>query len=79
MAERIYIPLLDEGMDVWRPVEAWKIDESTYIVLRPDDYDPADEHWEFPPGSTVVVERRDTPQGKILAAVRSTQPDRRTA
>ena len=79
MAETIYIPLLDEGVDVWRPAPAWKIDRDTYIVLRPNDYDPEDEHWEFPPGSTVICERRQNANGAFLAAVRSAQSDRQTA
>jgi hypothetical protein len=79
MAEQIHIALLDEGVDVWRPVPAWRIGPSTYIVLRPDDYDADEEKWEFPPGSTVVAEPRQTSGGTILAAVRATQPDRQTA
>jgi hypothetical protein len=79
MADQIYIPLLDEGVDVWRPAPAWKIGPETYIVLRPDDYDPSSETWQFPPGSTVIAKHRQTSEGNILAAVRSTRPDRQTA
>jgi hypothetical protein len=79
MADTIYVALLDEGTDVWRPAPAWKINPSTYIVLRPDDYDPDDEKWEFPPGSTVVVEPRKFQDANVLAAVRSAQADRQTA
>ncbi|MEO6437467.1 MAG: hypothetical protein ABIP55_17115 [Tepidisphaeraceae bacterium] len=79
MAGQIYIALLNEGVDVWRPAPAWKVGPGTYIVLRPDDYDPQVETWQFPPGSTVVCEDRPSPDGTILAAVRSTQPDRQTA
>src|SRR5690242_19655124 len=49
MADEIYIPLVDEGVDVYRPAPAHQIGPSTYIVLRPDDYDPEDENWAFPP------------------------------
>jgi hypothetical protein len=79
MAEQIYVPLLDEGVDVLRPAPAWKIADHTYIILRPSDYDPDDEKWQFPPGSTVVVEPRKTSTGNVLVATRSTQPDRQTA
>jgi hypothetical protein len=79
MSDTIYIALLDEGVEVWRPAPAWKIGANVYIVLRPDDYDPDDERWEFPPGSTVLVEARQTSKGKLPTAVRATQADRQTA
>jgi hypothetical protein len=79
MTETIYMPLLGEGIDVWRPVPAWRIGDDTYIVLRPDDYDPAIETWAFPPGSTVVCEPRRVSDGMVPAATRMTQPDRQTA
>ncbi len=79
MIEEIYVGLLDEGVDVWRPVPAWKVQENVYIILRPDWYDPDDEHWEFPPGSTVVCEPKTITDGPILAAVRVKQLDRQTA
>lgn len=79
MTEEIYVTLLDEGISVWRPAPAWKVDASTYIVLRPADYDPEDEKWEFPPGSIVVCEPRNTAGKTFLAAVRNAHPDRRTA
>jgi hypothetical protein len=56
--EEIYVSLLDEGVDVRRPVPALPVGDDTYVILQPDDYDPADERWEFPPGSVVVVEQR---------------------
>jgi len=70
MTERIYIPLLNEGVDVWRPVDAQKIGPDIYFI--PTDNDPAAqaETWAFPPGSTVVCQPRKTADGTILAAVR---------
>jgi hypothetical protein len=68
--EEIYVSLLDEGVDVRRPVPALPVDHDTYVILQPDDYDPSDERWEFPPGSVVVVEPRHTSDGTIRAAVR---------
>ncbi len=79
MTEEIYVALLDEGTDVWRPVPAWRVDDSTYIVLRPGWYDPEDERWEFPPGTTVICEPKTITDGTILAAVRAKQIDRLTA
>ena len=50
----IFIPLLDEGTDVFRPTEAVPLGGGLYRVLATPDYDPEDEHWKFPPGSTVA-------------------------
>jgi hypothetical protein len=70
MSEQIYVALLDEGVHVWRPVQAYRIQGSVYIIERSDDYDASAETWEFPPGSTVICEHRQTSAGDILAAVR---------
>ncbi len=79
MAETIYIYLKGEGTDVWRPAPAWRIGGSNYIVLRPDDFYPTVEQWQFPPGSTVECQQRKLSGNTVLAAVRSVQPDRQTA
>lgn len=55
MAETIYVPLLDEGTDVWRPVEALRVAEDVYFILGTM---PGDEVWAFPPGSKVRCKRR---------------------
>jgi hypothetical protein len=70
MTTEIHVALMDEGVDVWRPVPAHQIDAQTYAILRPDDYDPDAEMWEFPPGSVVICEPRQIHDGTILAAVR---------
>ena len=69
-SEEVYVPLLDEGLNVWRPAPAARLADGTYVLLHPDDYDPQDEAWEFPPGTIVECERRHTSDGEILAAVR---------
>jgi hypothetical protein len=51
--ERIYIPLLNEGTPVVRPTTGVPLGGNTYRVLATVDYDPNDEHWQFPPGSVV--------------------------
>ena len=50
---QIYVPLLDEGTDVFRPALGVFVSPDVIRVLAPDGYDPDDEHWEFPPGSEV--------------------------
>lgn len=53
----VYVILLDEGVDVMRPVLAHHVDANIYVLIRPDDYDPDDETWEFLPESRVVCNR----------------------
>jgi hypothetical protein len=52
----IYVQLLNEGTPTARPTDAMKRSDGTYEILRPEDYDPADEEWEFSPGSIVRCE-----------------------
>ena len=50
----VYIELLDEGTTVIRPTQAEVLGGGDlYRLLQTSDYDPDDEHWEFPPGSIV--------------------------
>ncbi|MGH6912444.1 MAG: hypothetical protein ACREH3_01905 [Geminicoccales bacterium] len=73
--DTIYVALLDEGIDVWRPVEAQRLSPDTYRIVD-QDYDPGIEAWEFEPG-TVVRCRKVSREGReILIA---TQAARRTA
>jgi hypothetical protein len=79
MTEEIFVPLLDEGVAVWRPVQAEKVDDETYLI--PAHYDPAQaaEHWEYPPGSTVICRRRQSGDRAILVAVALAASGRRAA
>ena len=65
--ETIYIELLDEGVEVWRPVEAERRHDGLYRILsRPHDETEA---WMFPPGSVVRCEEKTFSGGsKGLAA-----------
>jgi hypothetical protein len=49
----IYIELLDEGTDTWRPAMAEDLGNGLYKVLPTPDYDPEVETWEFLPGAIV--------------------------
>jgi hypothetical protein len=63
----IYIPLLEEGTHVWRPVSARQITPDVYVVVGSQ---PDDEVWEFEPGSVVqVVFRAFNDDSTGLAAV----------
>jgi hypothetical protein len=45
MITKIYIKLLDEDIDVWRPVEAKKLSTDIYQII--EENINASEHWEF--------------------------------
>lgn len=67
----VHVRLLDEGVDVWRPVLAERLGESTYR-LSPA-IKPADEEWSFSPGDVVVVEHSDA--GSLIAVAIATAFD----
>ena len=62
----IYVRLLDEGTDVWRPVDAIELSQDRYRLIGERD---ADERWEFESGSTVRVEKRNFESKPALVAV----------
>jgi hypothetical protein len=54
--ETIYIELLDEGVEVWRPVRAERRQDGLFRILsRPSDETEA---WKFPQGSVVRCEEK---------------------
>ena len=65
----VYVRLLGEGTDVFRPAAADPCGPSVVRLLVPEDYDPEDEDWEFKPGTTVRVERRSLSGEDVLVAV----------
>lgn len=67
--ETIYVELLDEGVDVWRPVDAEPLGDGRYRLLPPSDYDPEIETWAFLPGTVVRREARRLSEGTVLVAV----------
>src|SRR3546814_19014585 len=64
----IYVALLDEGTDVWRPVQAAQRTDGSYIILSTNG-DPEDEKWQFPYGSIVQCEIKPLSGGNQLVAV----------
>lgn len=79
MTETIYIPLVDEGVEVRRPTVGERQPDGSFLVRPTPGYDPADEAWAFPPGSRVECEVRQTSAGRVLAAVRLAVPAPRPA
>jgi hypothetical protein len=64
MTERdtIYVALLDEGIDVWRPVAAERLSRGCYRIV---DHDRGVERWQFEPG-TVVRCRKEQRDGRSI-------------
>jgi len=54
----IYVKLLDEGVNVYKPVDAFLIEKNIYIIDSTLEV-PEDEKWEFIPGTKVVCEMRN--------------------
>jgi hypothetical protein len=65
--QTIYVALRDEGVDVWRPVEATAEGDSVFRIS--EEVPSSDEEWEFAPGSRVRCEMRDLSDGPALIAV----------
>lgn len=69
----IYIPLLNEGTEVWRPVAAEQLNGVVFRVIGPM---PDDEEWKFPPGSVVTGAPkvfRDGSQGTVAVVLRGSE------
>ena len=64
----IFVALLDEGIDVWRPVVAEIVESDTFRIVSKNP-DPEDEHWQFPSGSLVHCERKHLDGREGLVAV----------
>lgn len=69
--ETIYMYLLDEGVDVWRPVQAEKFGPELYRVLGPV---PEEEVWQFPPGSIVRVQIKRLENSDYPVAAYNAEP-----
>ena len=62
----IYVYLLDEGVDVWRPVQADPVGDDVYRIVSRT---PRGERWEFGEGETVRCEMRALSGEDSLVAV----------
>jgi hypothetical protein len=67
--EKIYVRLLDEGTEVYRPVAAVRIAPAIYLISAETPYDTETESWEFAPGSRVLVVEKTLSEAKVLVAV----------
>lgn len=57
LLQRIYVLLLDEGTDVWRPVDALYEGENTFKIMSTNEK-VDDEVWEFNHGDLVHCEEK---------------------
>jgi hypothetical protein len=69
--QTIYIALLEEGVDVWRPVEATALPNGLFRIVS-ENADSETEIWQFQTGAVVRCEQRIFADGKEgLVAVES--------
>lgn len=65
----IFVRLLDENVDVWRPVKAERIASDRFRIVE-QPYDRDTERWEFEPGDEVMCEFIDSDDAAFLAATK---------
>jgi hypothetical protein len=65
----IYVKLLGENVEVWRPVQAEHLRDDIYLVLD-QPYDRDSETWQFGPGSEVICKPVESSEGPILGATK---------
>ena len=61
--------MLNEGTQVWRPMEAEKLKENIYKIESYPTYDPIDEELKFNQGDIVNCERRKFGDKELLVAI----------
>jgi hypothetical protein len=64
----VYVRLLGEGTEVFRPSPAVALGEGVFRLIQPGDYDPEDEEWEFVPDSLVKTALCQGTSGTYLVA-----------
>ena len=67
--EEIYVYILHEGVDVWRPVHAMRVGVDVFRIEGPAM--PEDEEWEFPVGTVVKVGRLKLDSGVVRLVAES--------
>jgi hypothetical protein len=65
----VYVRLMDEGTEVYRPVVAQETPPHGLRLLEPIGGDAGDEEWEFPAGAVVRCEEQQRDGQRILVAV----------
>ncbi len=70
-----FMPLLDEGVDVWRPVELAADAAGRLVVVSQK---PDDEIWAFPSGVAVVCEPKEMSGGETVSVIVGTVEERKS-
>lgn len=70
MPQIVYVKLLNEGTEVWRPVPAEELIDGVFRLTEDPAIKPDDEVWQFDPGSSVSCERRTLSVGDCWVAVK---------
>lgn len=69
---QIYVNLKEEGVEVWRPVQAEHIEGNIYRIIS-QPYNNEIETWEFAPNDKVVCEYIIASEGRILVATKKAE------
>lgn len=69
METDVYVRLFGEGICVYRRLPATHVAEDVYVIGGDDLYEPEEEHWEFVPGSAVIVKTQLVQGDEVLVAV----------
>ena len=62
--DTVYVALLNEGTDVWRPVEARSLGRNLFRLIGVDE-EVSDESWQFPIGAVVRCETKVFDDGNL--------------
>jgi hypothetical protein len=60
---QIYVLLLNESTQVWRPVEALKLGKNLFQIISPNP-EPDIEKWQFIKGDKVLCDKKTFSDGK---------------
>lgn len=70
---RVFVRLLGEGTEVYRPVAAHSLGQGIYSLAGAADYDPESEEWEFKPGTKVRCQMKTIGNEELMVAVSSAE------
>lgn len=62
--ETVYVALVNEGVDAWRPVQARSLGRNLFRLIGVDE-DVSDESWQFPIGAVVRCETKVFDEGNV--------------
>ena len=65
--QEIHVYLLDEGTDVWRPVDGQSLGQGAFRIVSQNPH-PEDEKWQFATGDVVRCEIKELMDGAARVA-----------